>query len=177
MRRLSYRSGSWCNNHSEPYIRLTRSFLCFDVAFGGILDSISRLFNFKLLRVLDIGLIQFYQFPIGLLKLIHLRFLAVTAACELPSSISELWSLQTFVVYGPWLSRRCNKAPTLPPEIWNMSHLRHVSLSAACYLPDPPSPKTMKGILRFYKIFEHFGKSVPQAAPGKSLTASIIYRS
>ncbi|KAL3502102.1 hypothetical protein ACH5RR_036551 [Cinchona calisaya] len=94
-------------------------------------------FSFKFLRVLDVGYLRIEHFPSVELKLIHLRFLAVTAACQLPSSLFELWNLQTLIVYGPWISRKHGKSPALPPEIWKMHHLRHVKLSAACYLPDP----------------------------------------
>lgn len=49
---------------------------------------------------------------------------------ELPSSISQLWSLQTLIIKGI-------QTIVAPSEIWKMSQLRHVEIWSIC-LPSPP---------------------------------------
>ncbi|PIN00088.1 hypothetical protein CDL12_27411 [Handroanthus impetiginosus] len=54
--------------------------------------------DLKLLRVLDALTIRFYKFPGQVLKLIHLRYLALTYSGNVPTSISKLWNLQFLIV-------------------------------------------------------------------------------
>lgn len=118
---------------SQP---LTRSFLCFDV--NKILPDIFLLeflvqVDFKLLVVLDIMLLRSNHFPIEVVDLVHLRYLALSTNSELPGSISKLQNLQTLIIDHIW------EGQYLPREIWSMSQLRHIHLKRGCYFPLPYS--------------------------------------
>ncbi|XP_042011456.1 putative late blight resistance protein homolog R1B-16 [Salvia splendens] len=93
-------------------------------------------FNFKLLRVLDALKIQFYSFPDEILKLIHLRYLALTYSGEIPDKICGLWNLQFLIILRHLSSKTFEVVLRLPLEIWNMSELRHLQLMGR-NLPDP----------------------------------------
>ncbi|GFP92957.1 putative late blight resistance protein homolog r1a-6 [Phtheirospermum japonicum] len=86
--------------------------------------------SFDLLRVLDSTSIKFNQFPEGLTKLMHLRYIAVSGdeIESLPKAISDLWNLQTLVVNtnSDFLKVEAN--------IWMLSQLRHVITRAAIAL-------------------------------------------
>ncbi|KAL7153566.1 hypothetical protein ABFS83_04G177800 [Erythranthe nasuta] len=86
-----------------------RSLLCFGPKQQYPVDLY---LGFKLLKVLDALAIRFYEFPHRVLKLLHLRYLAITYdGDELPSSISCLWKLEVLNVH-----RHHNiKSSNLPP--------------------------------------------------------------
>ncbi|KAL0385156.1 UNVERIFIED_CONTAM: hypothetical protein Sradi_2909900 [Sesamum radiatum] len=95
--------------------------------------------SFGLLKVLDALTIRFYDFPAEVVKLVRLRYLAITYNRKLPASISKLQSLQYLIVrqylsilpLGPSRSY-------LPMEIWTMQELRHLQVMGSD-LPDPGS--------------------------------------
>ncbi|CDP00690.1 unnamed protein product [Coffea canephora] len=89
------------------------------------------------LSLLDIFFLHFDYFPDQILKLIHLRYLALNVTYELPASVSQLRNLQTLVIHGPWLCRESGGSPTLLLEYWSMPSLRHVHITAACHLKNP----------------------------------------
>lgn len=77
--------------------------------------------NFKFLRVLDLEVVVVESFPT---ELNHLRYLAVqTTQSSIPSSIENLWNLQTFIV------KRNGGQVCLPDTFWKLSKLRYVSIS------------------------------------------------
>ncbi|XP_016490889.1 putative late blight resistance protein homolog R1B-16 isoform X1 [Nicotiana tabacum] len=101
----------------------------------------SELLPFKLVRVLDLSLMNFIVFPSGILDLIHLRYLALRlsptvhyylgketlSSIDIPPSISRLCYLETFILGQPHY-----EAPRhpliLPSEILTMPQLRHLRL-------------------------------------------------
>ncbi|KAI3454406.1 hypothetical protein Pfo_011069 [Paulownia fortunei] len=92
----------------------------------------------RLLRVLDALTIRFYKFPRQVLKLVQLRYLAITYDGELPASISRLWNLEVLIVHRHQ-NIKSSKAPVyLPIEIWNLHRLRHLQ----CMGFDMPDPST-----------------------------------
>lgn len=117
----------------EPYTRYTRSFLCY--AYYYVEPSLEKNSSFiyqafKILRVLDIESIGVSSFPNEINLLVHLRFLALRTFVEsLPSSISGLHNLQTFIVKGPTFGT------VLPGSIWKMVNLRHIYIQGGAYLP------------------------------------------
>ncbi|KAL0436766.1 UNVERIFIED_CONTAM: putative late blight resistance proteinR1A-10 [Sesamum radiatum] len=115
---------------------LTRSFLLYDMHKNlpdmFLLEVMDRL-DFKLLRVLDIELLRSNHFPIEIVELIHLRYLALAINCELPGSIFKLQKLQTLIIDHIW------QGQYLPREIWMMPQLRHIRLKRGCYFPRPYS--------------------------------------
>ncbi|KAK4395087.1 putative late blight resistance proteinR1A-10 [Sesamum angolense] len=101
--------------------------------------------SFRLLRVLkqiyaeDLYYIttkSWYQIE-DIFKLVNLRYLAFFAGTDLrfsfPSSIHNLWNLQTLIVTG-----LRSQTIDAPPEIWKMHQLRHVYIFTL-RLPDPPT--------------------------------------
>ncbi|KAL0300074.1 UNVERIFIED_CONTAM: putative late blight resistance proteinR1B-12 [Sesamum calycinum] len=93
--------------------------------------------DFSLLRVLDALTIRFYGFPSEVVKLVQLRYLAITYNGKLPVSISKLYNLEYLIVrqYLSVLSSGARR-PYLPKEIWDMQGLRHLQVMGSD-LPDP----------------------------------------
>ncbi|KAL0421807.1 UNVERIFIED_CONTAM: putative late blight resistance proteinR1A-10 [Sesamum latifolium] len=91
---------------------------------------------FGLLRVLDVVNMHFDEFPVEVIELVCLRYLAFTCDSELPPSISKLQNLET-LVHQKWKFGLC---PTLlPREIWMMPKLRHLLVTSSCF-PDGLGP-------------------------------------
>ncbi|KAK4425892.1 putative late blight resistance proteinR1B-12 [Sesamum alatum] len=105
---------------SVEFMSLVRSFLCIGLASRAILSPV--FFALRLLRVLDVWDIKFHQFPIEIVELVNLRYLAFSCNSELPSEISKLWNLQTLIF------RPSSWSSNLPSEIWEMPELRHIKL-------------------------------------------------
>ncbi|PHT52290.1 hypothetical protein CQW23_06752 [Capsicum baccatum] len=101
----------------------------------------SELIHFKLLKVLNLSHVRIDSFPLQILNLIWLRYLAllIYVNLKIPREICRLWNLQTFIVKGMRLS-----VITFPEEIWGLMQLRHLKLSRF-YLPDCPSGSVNKG--------------------------------
>ncbi|KAL3848633.1 hypothetical protein ACJIZ3_010515 [Penstemon smallii] len=113
-----------CHNDAMVLRSFARSFLCTGnaslVLAHGLLGS-------RLLRVLDVYEIKFHQFPIEILQLVCLRYLALTCLSTLPSSISRFRNLQSLII------RRLPsfRAFALPSEVWEMTQLRHIKSKEA----------------------------------------------
>ncbi|EYU25706.1 hypothetical protein MIMGU_mgv1a023806mg [Erythranthe guttata] len=83
--------------------------------------------HLRLLRVLDALSIRFYEFPMEVLKLVQLRYLALLYNGNLPSSISKLWNLQyLIVIQHPRIVKSVGNLLYLPIEIWNMNELKYL---------------------------------------------------
>ncbi|KAL2253913.1 putative late blight resistance protein homolog R1A-4 [Sesamum indicum] len=95
--------------------------------------------GFRLLRVLDALTVRFYGFPIEIVKLVQLRYLAFTYNGRLPASISKLQNLRHLIVhqYLSIISSRARRS-YLPMEIWNMRELKHLQVMGSD-LPNPDS--------------------------------------
>ncbi|XP_016459964.2 putative late blight resistance protein homolog R1B-8 [Nicotiana tabacum] len=78
----------------------------------------------RFVRVLDLGCINIGNtFPWEIEKLVHLRFLSLQGRMAvIPSSISKLWNLETFLVKG-----REGKI-ALPDTFFRMKRLRHAHI-------------------------------------------------
>ena len=126
--------------HSTPYIRSLFFFVLQrspHSRYYGILSWLDFIYKyFKLLRVLDLGNVKIYEPPNSFGKLVHLRYLRLTAhrysncppSClgslqdcvNFPTSLDELRSLQTLDI--------CISKGT-PTMIEKMKNLRHLFLS------------------------------------------------
>ncbi|KAH6807044.1 hypothetical protein C2S51_028152 [Perilla frutescens var. frutescens] len=103
-----------------------------------LLCSASKLLNnpsvvylgFLYLRVLDVVVVHFTEFPDQILKLIHLRYLAFHYDGSIPPSISKLKNLETLLVHH-------HKYSLLPRVIWSMPNLRHIYVKPGCDLSNP----------------------------------------
>ncbi|PIN22659.1 Apoptotic ATPase [Handroanthus impetiginosus] len=94
-------------------------------------------YRLRLLRVLDALTIRFYKFPIEVLKLVQLRYLALTYSGKVPGSISKLWNLEYLIVHRHLsINKFSRDSSYLPMEIWNMKELRHIQVRGGI-LPDP----------------------------------------
>ncbi|KAG8378921.1 hypothetical protein BUALT_Bualt07G0034900 [Buddleja alternifolia] len=87
--------------------------------------------GYRLLRVLDVAIVHFACFPIEIIKLVNLRYLAFTYIGTLPASISKLRNLQTIILHD-WTYHRFF---ALPVEIWTMPELRHLCVPPS-FFPD-----------------------------------------
>ncbi|KAL0384876.1 UNVERIFIED_CONTAM: putative late blight resistance proteinR1A-10 [Sesamum radiatum] len=108
-------------NISAKQMQYARSFLFTGAASPEILSDVVS--EFRLLRVLDILGIKSDQFPEEILQLVNLRYLALSSAESLPSSISRLRILQTLIVQAIASS---SWPCTVTPEILDMTQLRHI---------------------------------------------------
>lgn len=80
---------------------------------------------YKLLRVLDLEYIILEKFPIEILQLVHLKYLAlrIFTLRYLPL-LSTLWNLETFILHT-----EKGENVTLCQDIWKLSKLRHLHIS------------------------------------------------
>ncbi|KZV24862.1 hypothetical protein F511_14745 [Dorcoceras hygrometricum] len=120
----------------------TRSLIIRDAEFRPIKLPVRS----RLLRVLSIGNIYSHSvediWQLVNLRCIHFENLLFPNQLNILKSLSLPWNLQT-VNFGGTFSLR---PISLPTEIWEMPHLRHLK-TAHCffYLPDPPSTNSKNG--------------------------------
>ncbi|KAG5604602.1 hypothetical protein H5410_026094 [Solanum commersonii] len=98
-----------------------------DDYYPSMARDISFIINrFKLVKVLNLESINIGDtFPNELKSLIHMRYFAVrTTADSIPSSVSDLWNLETFVVNG------LHRVLKLPCSLFKMFKLRHVHVNS-----------------------------------------------
>ncbi|XP_022896583.1 putative late blight resistance protein homolog R1A-10 isoform X2 [Olea europaea var. sylvestris] len=106
---------------------------------------------FQLLRVLEAGNINFSKFPIEIVKLVNLRYIALSYSgkFKIPASISKLCNLQTLIVF------RCSHAERLflPLGLWEMPQLRHLLFDEVVLLcsdgPQNVNLQTLTGVINF----------------------------
>ena len=109
-------------NFAHPPAARVRSVLWFN-------DHAAQFGSFVLLKVLDIQKWELNDFPEGIALLVHLRYLAIWHSGGFPSSVCNLWSLQTLV-----LKTRFGRM-VLPSNISNLVNLRHLWCSKGLLLP------------------------------------------
>ncbi|KAH6788348.1 hypothetical protein C2S51_003354 [Perilla frutescens var. frutescens] len=95
--------------------------------------------QWKVLRVLNVLTIRFYEFPFEVLKLILLRYLALTCNADLPASISKLWNLEFLIVNQHSSIKRVGVESYVPVEVWDLQKLEHLEINGR-NLHDPPRP-------------------------------------
>lgn len=112
--------------------RLTSSYLYFDIsAYQSSCYLNSD--NFGLLKILDIHLLCFENFPDEVLQMVSLRYLELATCANIPPSISNLCNLETLINKYKWAG------PILPKEIWLLKRLRHVHIGTCTFLPNRTS--------------------------------------
>ncbi|KAL8543167.1 hypothetical protein ACS0TY_003898 [Phlomoides rotata] len=112
-----------------------RSLLCFGPPHP---YQVPLCHEMKLLKVLDALTIRFYEFPLGIFKLILLRYLALTYNTQLPAEISQLWCLEFLIIHRHMSIKFPGDLSFLPKEIWDMSNLKHLEIMGS-NLPHPPA--------------------------------------
>ncbi|XP_051140642.1 putative late blight resistance protein homolog R1A-10 [Andrographis paniculata] len=91
--------------------------------------------SFTLLKILNARAIRFFTFPCEILKLVRLKYLAITYDGELPNSISQLQKLQVLIIRRH-IYTKLSEVAYLPVGIWNLKHLWHLH----CLGLDLPEP-------------------------------------
>ncbi|XP_042017159.1 uncharacterized protein LOC121765177 isoform X4 [Salvia splendens] len=84
--------------------------------------------GFKLLREIDALTQRFYTFPIEILSLVQLKYLALTCNGELPATISKLFNLQVLIIHPHQYITRCRAPSYVPIQIWDMQELEHIEI-------------------------------------------------
>ncbi|KAL9170364.1 hypothetical protein ABFS82_04G140400 [Erythranthe guttata] len=108
----------------------------------------------RLLRILDALTVRFYLFPIQVLKLVELRYLALTYNGKLPSSISKLPNLECLIVDRHMAIRSAGKPQWLPVEIWDMKKLKHLQIMGN-EVPDPCEGSVLPKLSTLSDISSH----------------------
>ncbi|XP_012829202.1 PREDICTED: putative late blight resistance protein homolog R1A-10 [Erythranthe guttata] len=108
--------------------------------------------HLRLLRVLEAISIRFYEFPMEVLKLAQLRYLALTYDGNLPTSISKLWNLQHLIVDRHLsIIKSGGNLSYLPIEIWNMKELKHIQTMGS-NLPHPCEGSLLPNLLKLRDV-------------------------
>ncbi|KAL0310310.1 UNVERIFIED_CONTAM: putative late blight resistance proteinR1A-4 [Sesamum calycinum] len=105
------------------------------------MESVS-IFYYKLetAQVLDALTIRFYDFPVEVMELVHLRYLVLTCSGEdkLPASIYKLGNLQTLIVYRG----------DIPYPLWFARYIFHITLNI-CKMPQLRNLMLERGFLPY----------------------------
>ncbi|XP_042011663.1 putative late blight resistance protein homolog R1A-10 [Salvia splendens] len=102
--------------------------------------------DFKLLRVLDAFKVRFYHIPRKILKLVCLKYLALTCNEEIPIFISKLLHLQFLIIGRHMNIQRRGVLSYMPRQIWDMQELQHIKVMGKD-LPTPNSSDACLGKL------------------------------
>ncbi|CAA2985725.1 late blight resistance homolog R1A-10 isoform X1 [Olea europaea subsp. europaea] len=117
---------------------------------------------FQLLRVLEAGNINLCDFPIEIVKLVNLRYIALSYSgkFEIPASISRLCNLQTLIVFRASYAERL----FLPLELLKITRLRHLLFNEAAFLcsdgPQNVNLQTLSGVIDF-KLTQEALRTIP----------------
>ncbi|KZV44538.1 hypothetical protein F511_17444 [Dorcoceras hygrometricum] len=125
----------------------TRSFICRDSEYKPMKLPVRS----RLLRVLSIGGIYSLEDILQLVNLrcIHFEHMLFPNQLNILESLSLPWNLQ-IVNFG---GTRSVRPISLPTEIWEMPHLRHLkTVQGEFYLPDPPSTNSKNGRLDIFEL-------------------------
>ncbi|KAJ0780926.1 putative P-loop containing nucleoside triphosphate hydrolase, leucine-rich repeat domain superfamily [Helianthus annuus] len=119
---------------------------------------------YPLLMVLDIQKCEVQDFPQTIGLLVHLRYLAFCSTKGFPSSICNLWSLQTIIVKSSVRFR-------LPYTISNLVNLRHLWSNGYMYFPSTRKPMNLQTIsnVALCYVAESWDKCFPRV---KKLTCT-----
>ncbi|XP_047978845.1 putative late blight resistance protein homolog R1B-17 [Salvia hispanica] len=107
--------------------------------------------DLKLLRVLDATKVRFYHIPLEFMKLVCLRYLALTCNLEIPISISNLLHLKTLIIKPHLNIRKCGFVSYMPAEIWDMHELLYIEATGRD-LPTPNSDATLKYLSSIFGV-------------------------
>ncbi|XP_047955151.1 late blight resistance protein R1-A-like isoform X2 [Salvia hispanica] len=84
--------------------------------------------GFRLLREIDALTQRFYTFPIEILSLVHLKYLALTCNGELPSTILKLFNLRVLIIHPHMDIIRIRAPSYVPIQVWDMQGLEHIEI-------------------------------------------------
>lgn len=111
--------------------------------------------GFKLVRILDAIKVRFYNFPIEILKLVQLQYLALSYNGQLPSSICKLFNLQFLIIHPHMSIKSCGNQSYIPIQIWDMQELKHIEILGS-NLPNPHcAPSSLKRLSTLLGVSAH----------------------
>ncbi|KAH6761585.1 hypothetical protein C2S52_019018 [Perilla frutescens var. hirtella] len=111
-------------------------------------------FGLNKLQELDALTIRFYEFPMEVLLLGELRYLALTLNGKVPASVSQLSKLQFLIVDRHMSIKSYTELSTyLPMEIWDMKELKHLQVMGSDLLPDPRG--SLESLLKLSNVSAH----------------------
>ncbi|KAL1542534.1 putative late blight resistance protein R1A-10 [Salvia divinorum] len=122
--------------------------------------------GFRLLREIDALTQRFYTFPVEVLSLVQLKYLALTCNGELPATISKLFNLRVLIIH-PHMNIRRRGAPSyVPIQIWDMHELEHIeilgkSLVAPSHVASLEKLKTLVGVNADICTISELSKRIP----------------
>ncbi|XP_052205093.1 putative late blight resistance protein homolog R1A-3 isoform X2 [Diospyros lotus] len=126
---------------SYPPSLHVRSFMCTQSRVGGELAHVKFLSGrFKLVKVLDMSSIVFYEYPSGIELLLLLKYVAfsfrLVGERTIPDSICDLQNLETLIIHSKWdgndsIFGREYMLVILPEFTIKMVSLRHLCLTGA----------------------------------------------
>ncbi|KAL8547628.1 hypothetical protein ACS0TY_007089 [Phlomoides rotata] len=143
IKKLDERSRNENVYDSIASVSAARSLLCFGPPHP---YQVPLCLKLKLLKVLDALTIRFYEFPVGIFKLLLLRYLALTYNTQLPAEISQLWNLEFLIIHRHMSIKFPGDLSYLPTEIWDMKELKHLQIMGS-NLPHPPDSGTILELL------------------------------
>ncbi|XP_024990763.1 putative late blight resistance protein homolog R1B-12 [Cynara cardunculus var. scolymus] len=144
-------------NFARPPTPSIRSILCFHQGRCMINKVAKNLRCFALLRVLDLQTCELHYFPQGIAVLVHLRYLAMRYSLGFPSSICNLWCLQTLIL------KKYRGSINLPRNMSDLVNLRHLWSNAELIIPTTEKPMKLLSIseVRYGDGVDMFGKCFP----------------
>ncbi|KAH6806668.1 hypothetical protein C2S51_031499 [Perilla frutescens var. frutescens] len=111
-------------------------------------------FGLNKLQELDALTIRFYEFPMEVLQLVELKYLALTLNGKLPSSVSQLSKLQFLIVDRHMSIKSYRELSTyLPMQIWDMKELKHLQVMGSDLLPNPRG--SLESLLKLSNVSTH----------------------
>ena len=84
--------------------------------------------GFTLLREIDALTHRFYSFPLEILSLFQLKYLALRCNGELPTTISKLFNLRVLIIHPHMRITRRGAPSYVPIQIWDMKELEHIEI-------------------------------------------------
>ncbi|XP_047955651.1 putative late blight resistance protein homolog R1A-10 [Salvia hispanica] len=126
-----------------------RSFLCLGPYYKYPVPI--HAMNFKLLKVLDAYPVRFYHIPLEILKLVCLRYLALTCNQDLPVSISNLFNLQFLIIKPHFYIKKRGVVSYMPEQIWDMQELQYIEVNGRD-LPTPNSDATLDKLCSLHGV-------------------------
>ncbi|XP_047974449.1 putative late blight resistance protein homolog R1B-12 [Salvia hispanica] len=122
--------------------------------------------GFRLLREIDALTQRFYTFPVEILSLVQLKYLALTCNGELPATISKLFNLRALIIHPHLKIRRCRAPSYIPIQIWDMQDLEHIeilgkSLVAPSHVASLEKLSTLVGVNASICSVSELSKRIP----------------
>ncbi|XP_024990769.1 putative late blight resistance protein homolog R1A-10 [Cynara cardunculus var. scolymus] len=145
-------------NLVHPPTPSIRSLFYFHKNPRSIDDTESEYFySFSLLRVLDLQKSKYEYVPQGMALLVHLRYLAIWNSSGFPSSLCNLWSLQTLILKTSYSHMN------LPSNISDLVNLRHLWSNVELFLLTIEKPINLQSIseVRYGDGVDTFQKYFP----------------